>query len=84
MNELSKIRELVKRNPHNKIQNVTHYINKETLTSSHHSMDATKASGIDKVGKVDYQSSLNENINNLLSRMKRQNPFRYDVFTFIK
>jgi RNA-directed DNA polymerase len=72
MNELSKIREIVKRNPHNKIQNITHYINKATLTASHQSMDASKATGIDKVGKDKYHHSLNDNIDNLLSRMRRQ------------
>jgi RNA-directed DNA polymerase len=72
MNELSKIREIVKRNPHNKIQNITHYINRASLTASHHSMDVSKATGIDKVGKDDYQITLNDNIDNLLSRMKRQ------------
>ena len=72
MNELSKIREIVKHNPHNKIQNVTHYINKATLTASHHSMDASKATGIDKVSKDKYHIGLNDNIDNLLSRMRRQ------------
>ena len=72
MQELSRIKELVKLYPNNKIQNLTYYINKETLMSSHRDMDANKACGIDKVGKSQYQENLNNNIENLLSRMKRQ------------
>jgi len=72
MKELSKIREIVKLNPQTKIQNLTCLINKNTLLASHRDMDATKASGIDKIGKVEYQENVNDNIDNLLSRMKRQ------------
>jgi RNA-directed DNA polymerase len=72
MQELSRIRELVKLYPNNKIQNLTYYINKETLISSHRDMDANKACGIDKIGKSQYQEKLNDNIENLLVRMKRQ------------
>jgi retron-type reverse transcriptase len=72
MKDLSKVREIVEHNPHNKIQNVTYLINKETLISSHHDMDGTKASGIDKISKDDYQVTLSDNINDLLTIMKRQ------------
>lgn len=53
-----------------KVQNIASYINKETLIASHKQMDRKKAKGIDGVSKDDYSKNLEENIPNLVERMK--------------
>lgn len=53
-----------------KVQNLASYIDKETLISSHKQMDRKKAKGIDGVSKEDYSKNLEENIINLVKRMK--------------
>lgn len=53
-----------------KVQNLAAYINKETLIASHKQMDKNKARGIDNISKEDYSKKLEENITNLVERMK--------------
>lgn len=53
-----------------KVQNIASYINKETLMASHKQMDRNKAKGIDGVSKDEYAKNLEENIENLVKRMK--------------
>jgi len=48
-----------------------HLINKETLKEQHNKQQRGKASGIDKMTKEKYEENLDENINNLLDRMKK-------------
>ncbi|NSB17011.1 group II intron reverse transcriptase/maturase [Clostridium beijerinckii] len=53
-----------------KVQNLASYINKETLIASHKQMDKKKARGIDNISKEDYSKKLEENVANLVERMK--------------
>lgn len=53
-----------------KVQNLASYINKDTLRAIHKTMDKTKASGIDGVTKERYEQNLEENLENLVKRMK--------------
>ena len=53
-----------------KVQNLASYINEDTLKAIHKTMDKRKAYGIDKVTKEDYERSLEENLANLVKRMK--------------
>lgn len=53
-----------------KVQNLASYINKETLIASHKQMDKKKARGIDNISKEDYSKKLEENVANLIERMK--------------
>lgn len=53
-----------------KVENLASYINKETLISSHKQMDRKKAKGFDGVSKEDYSKNLEENIINLVKRIK--------------
>ena len=46
------------------------YINKETLMEQFRKENNKKASGVDKVTKDEYGLNLEENIDNLLTRMK--------------
>lgn len=63
-----------------KVQNLASYINEDTLKAVHKTMDKGKAYGIDKVTKEDYERNLEENLANLVKRMKsgsyRPNPTR--------
>ena len=53
-----------------KVQNLASYINEDTLRAIHKTMDKKKAYGIDKVTKEDYEQNLEENLTNLVKRMK--------------
>ena len=53
-----------------KVQNLASYINEDTLRAIHKTMDKKKAYGIDKVMKEDYEKNLEENLTNLVKRMK--------------
>ena len=63
-----------------KVQNLASYINTGSLKAIHKTMDKNKASGIDKVTKEEYEQNLEENLGNLVKRMKngsyRPNPTR--------
>lgn len=70
--QLERIAEVAKESPKEKFTSLIHLINKDSLLKSHKAMDTGKASGVDKVTKEEYSERLEENIDNLLSRMKRQ------------
>lgn len=53
-----------------KLQTLMHKVNKETLIGQHRKQQKNKASGIDGVTKEEYDNNLEENIDNLLCRMK--------------
>ena len=53
-----------------KLQTLMHKVNKETLKEQHREGQKNKASGIDGIIKSDYDKNLDENIDNLISRMK--------------
>ncbi|UZW15283.1 group II intron reverse transcriptase/maturase [Clostridium pasteurianum] len=55
---------------HNKVQTIMHYVNKESLIIEHIKQTSGKAMGIDGVNKETYEEHLEENIDNLLARMK--------------
>ena len=63
-----------------KVQNLAAYINEDSLRAIHRTMDKNKASGVDKVTKEEYEQNLEENLENLVKRMKngsyRPNPTR--------
>ena len=70
--KIARIMEIIKAHPTERLQSLAHLINVETLTESHKKMEGNKASGIDKMTKAEYATKLEENINNLVDRMKRQ------------
>jgi len=67
---MDRILQLVDEYPERKLQTLMHLINKTTLKEVHKKQEASKASGIDKVTKATYNKNLDENIENLLARMK--------------
>lgn len=54
-----------------KIENLIHFVNKERLKEQHRKQQRNKASGIDKMTKDKYEVKLDENIDNLIERMKK-------------
>ncbi|VBB04802.1 group ii intron maturase-specific, partial [Lucifera butyrica] len=70
--KLKRIAELAKRRPRVKLQTLIHAIDEESLKAAHNALSADKADGADDVTKEDYGEKLQENITDLLARMKRQ------------
>lgn len=54
-----------------RIENIIHFVNKEILKEQHRKQQRNKTSGIDKMTKDKYETKLNENIENLVERMKK-------------
>lgn len=54
-----------------KVENLIHFVNKERLKEQHRKQQINKASGIDKMTKDEYEISLEDNIENLIERMKK-------------
>ena len=67
---MDRIWQLVDQYPNRKLQTLMHMVNKTTLKEVHKEQEKNKASGIDKVTKAEYDKNLDENIDNLLARMK--------------
>jgi RNA-directed DNA polymerase len=70
--KLTRIAELAKRRPRVKLQTLIHAIDEEALKACHRELKGNKAAGIDEVTKQEYDKNLQENIEGLLARMKRQ------------
>lgn len=62
------IRTLSKRYP--KLETLMNRVDKESLLRQHRLQKRNKASGIDKVTKEEYEENLEENIDNLINRLK--------------
>ena len=56
---------------HGTVQGIMKYINKESLKEQHEKQQKGKATGVDGITKEEYEENLDENIENLLERMKR-------------
>ncbi|MEG6523029.1 group II intron reverse transcriptase/maturase [Desulfotomaculum sp. 1211_IL3151] len=70
--KLAGIARVAKERPQEKFTSLAHLINAETLMQCHFEMKGNKASGVDQVTKEEYESNLDENLQDLVSRMKRQ------------
>lgn len=68
--ELKRIAEIAKQ--HGRVQTLVHHINVENLKEQHEQMKRKKATGVDGVTKEKYEENLEENLMNLVDRMKRQ------------
>jgi group II intron reverse transcriptase/maturase len=55
---------------HKRLQTLIHHVNKDSLKEEHQRQSGNKASGIDGVTKADYSRNLDDNIDDLLKRMK--------------
>lgn len=68
--KLERIAQLSTEKPDMVFTSIGHLINKEMLKSCHEAMDGDKAVGIDGVTKEEYGLSLDENLDNLVGRLK--------------
>lgn len=72
LTKLAGIAEVAKRRPGEKFTALAHLINVDMLKLCHIEMDGKKAIGIDKVTKEAYNENLEENLADLVKRMKQQ------------
>ncbi len=68
--KLTLINELSTNNPDMVFNQLMHHFNKENLASWYHSLNGNAAVGIDGVTKEKYGENLDENLDNLLARLK--------------
>lgn len=68
--KLERIAEVAKEKPNEKFTSLVHLINEEMITNCHKEMVKGKAPGLDLVTKDEYEENLEENISNLMRRMK--------------
>lgn len=54
-----------------RVENLMSNVNRESLIAMHLKQPANKAKGVDRVSKAEYGENLEENISNLLERMKK-------------
>lgn len=71
--KLQRIADIAKENPKEKFSALIHHINKEMLMQCHKELKGNKATGVDGITKLQYEENLEENIDDLLARMKRFN-----------
>jgi len=69
--KLKRIAALSAANPEMVFTHVIHYFNEESLRTCFHELDGKKAIGIDRIDKACYGENLDENLRNLVDRMKR-------------
>lgn len=69
--KLKRIATLSAANPEMVFTHVIHHFNEESLKACFHELDGKKAIGIDEIDKANYGRNLDENLRNLMDRMKR-------------
>lgn len=67
-NDFSKI--AIQLEKYKTVQGIMKYVNAEAIIEQHKKQNTKKATGIDGVSKTDYEENLDNNINNLMNRMK--------------
>lgn len=70
--KLARIAEMAKANPKFQFTSIGHFINAEMLIRSHEDMETGKATGVDEVTKETYDMNLEENVRNLVGRLKQK------------
>jgi group II intron reverse transcriptase/maturase len=71
--ELGRIREMSAKNPKMVFTSLYHLINEDLLKECHKELDGNKATGVDNVTKAEYEANLEENLRNLVERLRRKN-----------
>jgi len=70
---LNRIREMSLKDPNMVFTSVYHMINYDLLYKCYKALDGSKASGVDNVTKAEYAENLEENLRDLVERLKRHN-----------
>lgn len=68
--KITRINQIAKERPQEVFTSIYHLINYELLKECYDELDGNKATGIDKVTKDIYYANLNENLNNLVEKLK--------------
>lgn len=69
--KLIRISEIAKEKPKEIFTSLYHLLNKESLIQCHNELSCNKAAGIDEVTKSEYSLHLEDNINELVEKLKR-------------
>jgi len=69
--KLARIAEIAKEKPTERFTSLAHLLDKAMLWDCHLELPADKATGVDHVTKAAYEEKLEENLDDLLARMKR-------------
>lgn len=69
--KLKRIAWLSARDKHRQFDSLMHHFNEESLAECFHQLDGRKAVGIDGVTKAEYAQRLDENLQDLVARMRR-------------
>ena len=70
--KLDRIEEMSANNPSMVFTSLYHLINEDLLRECHNEMDGKKATGVDNVTKAEYEVNLDENLKDLVERLKRK------------
>lgn len=70
--KLARITEISITRPEEKFTSIYHLINKDLLMICHNELEKNKAVGVDGVTKAEYASNLQENLDNLVTRLKNK------------
>jgi len=70
--KLERIAQISKEQPKTIFTSIYHLINEELLLQCHKELDGSKATGIDRVTKDMYNVNLEENIKDLITRLKNK------------
>ena len=70
--QLGRIREKSEKEPKTVFTSLYHTINEELLKQCHQEMDGSKATGVDKVTKAEYEANLDGNVKELVKKLKNK------------
>ena len=70
--KLERIAEISANSPGPEFTSLYHLINKEMLLQCHKELDGNKAVGVDEITKKEYERNLEQNIDDLVERLKRK------------
>jgi len=70
--KLDRIEEMSANDPKLVFTSLYHLINEELLRKCHREIDGKKATGVDNVTKAEYEANLDENLKDLVARLKRK------------
>ena len=70
--KLERIAEISASSPRPEFTSLYHLINKEMLLQCHQELDGSKAVGMDEITKREYERNLEQNIDDLVERLKRK------------
>ena len=68
--KITRINQIAKENPKEAFTSIYHLINHELLKECYDELDGNKATGLDKVTKDMYFMKLDENLDNLVNKLK--------------